>query len=233
MFRVVTILRRIAEGSLSSILLIGVIALAGLSPTIDVLIADGSLPAMLFLLAIAIVSADLIAKLISIFQTTFPDLIPKIDQSEFKRASLLRRLKTGQTLAVLSGAHLARVVLFLVIFASLGVTYSAAPGAVQQNLFGEFGGAAATEAFLREGIAGAFSYFLFFLGPDTLAPLTEAVSPERLQPASVDGDVFLAGIRLYGLAFILAVFRALLTPLIIVRARGRAAHVTTDQGTGS
>lgn len=225
MFRVINIARRVLEGSLLSIFLIGVIAIAGISPTISMLIADRSLASLALLLVIAIVLADLIAKLIAIFQITFPDLIPKLDDGELKRASLLRRLRAGQTMALLSGAYLARIALFLLIFALLGVTYTAAPTAVQNHLFGELTAASAIEVFLREGVAGAVGYFLFFLGPNSLTPITDAISPDRLVSSSADGDVFLAGIRLYGLAFVFAVLRALLTPVIFMRARNRAAQV--------
>jgi len=228
MLAIIKLVRRTIEGSVSAIILIAVVAVFGWSDTINMLIADRGLPSILFLLMLAVVLADLIAKIIDIAGRTFPDLIPKLDDDDLKRASLISRLRPGQTVALLSGANAARVVLFVVIFALLGTTYAAAPGAVQENLFGNFGAVNASEAFLREGIAGSIGYFLFFLGPDSLKPITDKIAAERLVSLSVDGDVFLAGIRLYGLAFILAILRTLATPVTYARARLRARKLSDD-----
>jgi hypothetical protein len=202
--------------------LIAVIAALGWSQTINTLIADRSISSSLFLLMLAIVLADLIAKLISVAGSAFPDLIPKVEESDLKRASLIERLRPGQTIALLSGAYTARVFLFIIMFALLGTSYAGTPTEVQQNLFGSYNAVNASEAFLREGLAGSIGYFLFFLGPDNLAPVTNTISSERLVSLSFDGDVFLAGVRLYGLAFALAILRTLATPVTFVRARLRS-----------
>jgi hypothetical protein len=174
---------------------------------------------------LAIVLADLIAKFIGILGSTFPDLVPKLDDEHIKRASLIRRLRPGQTVALLSGANAARVVLFLVMFALLGASYSASPASAQQALFGPLRPVEAIETFLREGIAGSLGYFLFFLGPDTLKPITNAIIAEPLTSPTIDGELFLVGLRLYGLAFVLAILRTLVTPIIYVRARLRARAI--------
>lgn len=222
MLAIIKLVRRTIEGSVVAIILMGAIAALGWSPTINTLIAEQSVTSYTFLLMLAIVLADLIAKMIGIFGSTFPDLIPKVEDDDRKRASLISRLRPGQTVALLSGAYAARVALFVVIFALLGVTYASAPSEAQQNLFGEFDALTASEAFIREGIAGSLGYFLFFLGPNNLAPLTETIAAERLVSLSSDGDVFLAGIRLYGLAFVLAILRTLVTPITYIRAKLRA-----------
>lgn len=225
MLAIVTLVRRTVEGSLSAILLIALVAALGASETINLLIAERSAASILFLLMMAVVLADLIAKLISVVSATFPDLLPKLDEDDLKRASLISRLRPGQTVALLSGANAARVVMFVVIFAALGASYAGAPREVQQTLFGAFEPMAAIEAFIREGIAGSVGYFLFFLGGDKLEPITSAIASERLRSSSVDCDIFLSGIRLYGLAFALAILRTLATPIIYVRARLRARNL--------
>ena len=229
MLGLLNLIRRTIEGSIVAIVLIGVVAVFGVSQTINVLLAERSVAAILFLLALAIVLADLIGKFIGIVSSTFPDLIPKVEDEDLKRASLIERLRPGQTLALLSGAHLARVAMFLVIFALLGASYAAAPNQAQQTLFGDFRALEATETFLREGVAGSFGYFLFFLGPDNLKPVTDMIVTEPLSPATTDGDVFLVGIRLYGLAFVLSMLRVPATPLTYLRARGRARKLPTQQ----
>ena len=226
MLAIVRLVRRTIEGSVSAIILIAIVAFLGWSETINALIADRGVFSILFLLMLAIVLADLIAKIIGIVDRTFPDLIPKLDDDDKKRAWLISRLRPGQTVALLSGAYAARVVLFVVIFALLGSSYSAAPGAVQENLFGNFSAINASEAFLREGVAGSIGYFLFFLGPDSLKPITDTVATERLVSLSPDGDIFLAGIRLYGLAFVLAILRTLATPITYAKARLRARKLS-------
>lgn len=226
MLAIIRLVRRTIEGSVLAIIFVAVVAFLGWSETINMLVADRGVPSILFLLMLAIVLADLIAKLIMIGGRTFPDLIPKVDDDDKKRASLIGRLRPGQTMALLSGAYAARVVLFVVIFALLGLSYSATPAAVQENLFGNYGAIKASEAFLREGVAGSVGYFLFFLGPDNLKPITETIATERLVSLNPDGDIFLAGIRLYGLAFILAILRTLATPVTYARARLRARKLS-------
>jgi hypothetical protein len=228
MLGMIKLLRRTIEGSVLAMVVIAIVAALGASQTIGILLADLSVASVLFLLVIAIVLADLIAKFITIFNATFPDLVPDLDQSDLKRAWLINRLRPGQTLALLSGAYTGRVVLFLIIFAALGVSYSAAPQAAQENLLGDFGALKATETFIRQGVAGSIGYFLFFLGPDNLKPLTSAIIDEPIVSASVDGDVFLAGIRLYGFAFVLAVLRTLVTPVTYVRARLRSRKLSGE-----
>jgi hypothetical protein len=222
MWEIVALIRRMIEGSLLSIFLIGVVAVFGLSETINVLIADHSLPSIVFLLFIIILLADLIAKFIGILGVTFPDLVPKLDDDKLRRASLIRRLRPIQTVTLLSGVYAARLALFLVIFACLGMSYAWAPKAVQESLFGDFTALAAIDAFLREGVAGSIGYFLFFLGPENLKPITDAIVVRPLVPSTLSGDVFLVGLRLYGLALILAVLRTLLTPVTYARARLRS-----------
>ncbi|MCA8888171.1 MAG: hypothetical protein KDA46_05030 [Parvularculaceae bacterium] len=222
MLAIVKFVRRLLEGSVVSILLIAVVALAGRSETINMLLADRSVSSLVFLMMLAVVLADLVAKLIAIFGSTFPDLIPKVDDADRKRASLINRLRPGETVALLSGAYSARVILFVLIFVLLGGSYSATPVAVQNNLVGDFTASDAATAFLREGIAGSLGYFFFFVGPERLENITALITTERLASASIDGDVFLAGIRLYGLAFVLAILRTLVTPITYIRARLRA-----------
>ena len=229
MLAIVKLIRRMIEGSVSAIVLIAVVAYFGWSETINTLVADRSVTSILFLLMLAIVLADLIAKMISIFGKTFPDLIPNVDDDDKKRASLISRLRPGQTMAVLSGAYAARLVLFVVIFGLLGSSYAWAPVEVQENLFGEFDALTASEAFLREGVAGSIGYFLFFIGPDNLAPIKGVITTEQLASVSSDGDVMLAGIRLYGLAFVLAILRMLATPITYIRARLRARKIADDE----
>lgn len=228
MLAIINVVRRTIEGSVVAIILIGGVALLGWSETINALVADRSLAAIAFLLMLAVVLADLIAKIFMILGRTFPDLIPKLEDADVKRASLIKRLRPGQTMALLSGAYAARVVLFVLIFAALGSSYAAAPENAQSILFGDFSAAKAAELFLREGIAGSIGYFLFFLGPDRLAPITDLIASERLVASSSDGDVFLAGIRLYGLAFVLAILRTLATPVTYIRARLRSRTLETD-----
>ncbi|MDI1281828.1 hypothetical protein [Brevundimonas sp.] len=219
------LVRRTIEGSVLSILVIAVVAMLGASETINILLAERTVPSTLFLLVLAIVLADLLGKLISIASSTFPDLIPALDDDDLKRASLIQRLRPGQTVALLSGAYSARLVMFLVIFALMGTSYAFAPKAVQQTLFGDFGAMQAIETFLREGLAGSIGYFLFFLGPDHLKPITSAIIAEPLVSSTVNGDIFLVGIRIYGLAFVLAILRTLVTPITYLRARRRAARL--------
>ena len=221
----INLLRRIIGGSISAILLIGLAALTGVSDTIALLIADGSFWSLLFLLMLAVLLADLIAKFISILSTVFPDLIPKLDDEKLERASIIRRPRPGQPLALLSGAYLARVVLFLAIFALLGVSYAAVPSPVQQTLFGNLSASEAVESFVREGIAGSLGYFLFFLGAGNLAPITQAIVTEPLVTTTIDGDLLLVAIRLYGLAFVLSVLQTLAAPIISLRARLRARRL--------
>lgn len=228
MLALLKVVRRTIEGSVLAIILIAGVAILGWSESINLLVAERSVSASLFLLMLAIVLADLIAKILMIFGRTFPDLVPKVDDDDVKRASLIKRLRPGQTVALLSGAYSARVVLFVVIFALLGSSYAAAPVAVQEKLFGDYSAVNASEAFLREGVAGSIGYFLFFLGPDRLAPITETIATERLAAATPDGDVFLAGIRLYGLAFVLAILRTLATPITYVRARLRSGKIADE-----
>jgi hypothetical protein len=222
----INLLRRIVGGSISAILLIGLVAITGVSETIAMLIADRSFWSLLLLLMLAILLADLIAKFISILSTVFPDLIPKLDDEKLERASIIRRLRPGQTVALLSGAYLARVALFLAIFALLGVSYAAVPAPVQQTLFGNLSAGQAIEAFVREGVAGSLGYFLFFLGPANLAPITQAIVTDPLVTRTIDGDLLLVAIRLYGLAFVLSVLQTLAAPIITLRARLRARRLT-------
>lgn len=219
---VIGIIRRIIGGSVSAILVIAIVAMTGSSQTISMLLAESSPFSLLFLLMLAIVLADLIAKFLSILSSAFPDLIPKLDDEKLKRAAIIRQLRPGQTVALLSSAYLARLVLFIAIFALLGISYAGAAPAVQQNLFGSFSAIGAIEAFLREGIAGSLGYFLFFLGPDNLLPITRAIVPQPLTTSSVDGDLILVGVRLYGLAFVLALLQTLVAPITYIRARLRA-----------
>lgn len=225
MWEILNLVRRSIEGSAAALVLIAIVAAFGISETVNLLLADGSLTSIAFLLMLAVVLADLIAKLISITSSTFPDLIPKLDEQALKRAILIRRLQPGQTLALLSGANAARVALFLVIFALLGASYAAAPAAVQERLFGNFDVLNAIEAFMREGIAGSIGYFLFFLGPENLKPITERIANEPLTASTADADIFLVGIRLYGLALVLALLRTLVMPITYLRARLRARRL--------
>lgn len=227
MWEILKLVRRSLEGSIVALVLIGIVAAFGVSDTVNLLLADGAVASYLFLLVLAIVLADLIAKLISLASSTFPDLVPKIDEQARKRATLITRLQPGQTLALLSGANAGRVALFLVIFALLGISYASAPAAVQERLFGDFSALPAIVAFLREGIAGSVGYFLFFLGPDNLKSITERIATEPLTATTVDGDIFLVGVRLYGLALVLAILRTLVMPITYVRARLRARHLPT------
>ncbi|MDP1631266.1 MAG: hypothetical protein Q8L66_07585 [Caulobacter sp.] len=222
MWEVISLVRRIVEGSVLAVLLIVIVAVLGASETINLLIADRGVSSIIFLLVLTILLADLIAKFIGVVSATFPDLLPKLSDENVKRASLIRRMGLGQTVALLSGAYAARLALFLVIFVLLGMSYASAPKAVQETLFGDFGALAAIDAFLREGVAGSIGYFLFFLGPDNLKPITNAIVTEPLVSSTVNGDVFLVGLRLYGLALILAALRTLLTPIIYARARIRS-----------
>lgn len=228
MLEIVKIIRRVIAGSVSAILFIAVGAILGVSHTINLLLADRSLGSILFLVVIALVSSDLIAKLIAIVNSTFPDLIPDLDKYALKRASLIKRLRPGQTIALLSGAYAARVALFLIIFALLGFGSAATPLEVQTSLLGEFRAGDAIKAFLREGVTGSLGYFLFFLGPDNLKSITKAIVAHPLASATTDGNIFLAGIRLYGFAFVLAALRALVTPITYLRARFRARRLSTN-----
>jgi hypothetical protein len=217
-----TLARRIVGGSVSAILLIALVAITGASQTITQLIADRSPWSLLFLFMLAVLLADLLAKFVGMLSTVFPDLVPKLDNEKLKRASILRRLRPGQTVALLSGAYLARVTFFLAIFSLLGATYAAVPQSVQQSLFGNLGAGDAIEAFIREGIAGSLGYFLFFLGPHNLSPITSAIVAEPLTTSTIDGDLFLVAIRLYGLAFVLSILQTLAAPIIYLRGRLRA-----------
>jgi hypothetical protein len=225
MLGVINLVRRTVEGSIISFVVIAVVAVFGLSATINALLAEITVASMAFLVVIAVVLADLIGRFIAILGLTFPDLIPDVGEGERKRASLIQRLRPGQTLALLSGAYAARLVMFLVIFALMGTSYAFAPQAAQQTLFGDLGVLEAIETFLREGIAGSVGYFLFFLGPRDLQAITGLIVAEPLAPSTVNGDVFLVGVRLYGLAFALSVLRTLATPIIYLRARRRAASL--------
>ncbi|WP_425411061.1 hypothetical protein [Hyphococcus sp.] len=228
MLEIVKIIRRTIEGSLLAMAIIAVAAFLGTSETINILLAERSIPSILFLLMIAIVLADIIAKIITILNTTFPDLVPDVNEADRKKARLIGRLRPGQTMALMSGAYTARVFLFIAIFAALGASYAAAPQAAQENLFGDFTAIEAIEAFIRQGVAGSIGYFLFFLGPDNLKPITGAIMTEDLVSASTDGDVFLAGVRLYGFAFVLAVLRTLFTPVTYLRARLRSRKISDE-----
>ena len=229
MWEILNLVRRSLEGSVVALVLIAIVAMLGVSETINLLLADGSAASILFLLVLAIVLADLIAKLLSLATSTFPDLVPKLDEQALKRATLIKRLRPGQTLALLSGANAARVALFLAIFALLGASYASAPAPVQERLFGNFGALPAIEAFLREGIAGSVGYFLFFLGPDNLKPITEGIAAEPLTASTADGDIFLVGIRLYGLALVLSLLRTLVMPITYIRARLRARRLPSTE----
>ncbi|MBX3481112.1 MAG: hypothetical protein KF842_11985 [Caulobacter sp.] len=227
MLGILNLVRRTIEGSVVAILLIGVIAVFRLSETINALFADHSLASLVFLLVLAIVLADLIGKFVGVVSATFPDIIPKLDDEHLERATLIERLRPGQTLALMSGAYAARLAMFLVIFALLGLSYAWAPPGVQDTLVGRLGPWRAVELFLREGVAGSVSYFLFFLGPENLKPITGAITAEPLAPATLSGDIFLVGIRVYGLAFVLSVLRTLVTPITYARARRRANKLKT------
>ncbi|MGV9006458.1 MAG: hypothetical protein ACOH1H_06940 [Brevundimonas sp.] len=213
------------EGSVLSVLIIALVAVLGVSETINTLLDQPGVSSILFLLVLAIVLADLIGKFLSILISTFPDLIPSLDEADLKRASLIQRLRPGQTLALLSGAYAARLVMFLAIFALLGASYAFAPLAVQETLVGPLGVVEAFNMFVREGIAGSIGYFLFFLGPEHLRPITQAIIAEPLVPATSSGDAFLVGLRIYGLAFMLSVLRTLVTPISYLRARRRARQL--------
>lgn len=226
MLRIIKLVRRTIEGSIVSILTIVIVAILGVSETINILLADRSASSILFLLMLGVIWADLIGKFISIFGSTFPDLVPVVGEDELKRASLIRRLRPVQMVGLLSGAYTARLVMFLVIFALLGTSYAFASPQVQATLFGDLGARDAIETFLREGVAGSIGYFLFFLGPDNLRPITNFILAEPLVSSTVNGDIFLVGIRLYGLAFALALLRTLVAPIVYLRARRRAAHLS-------
>lgn len=228
MLGLVNVLRRLIEGSLVSVLIIALVAMLGVSQTISALLADRTPASILFLLVLAIVLADLIGKFISILSSTFPDLIPTVGRDELRRASLIQRLRPIQTVGLLSGAYAARLAMFLFIFGLLGASYAFAPASVQATLFGDLGALAATETFLREGIAGSIGYFLFFLGPDALKSITGLIVAEPLAASSIDGDIFLVGVRLYGLAFALSFLRALVTPITYLRARRRAVALPAN-----
>jgi len=222
MLGLVNVLRRLIEGSVVSVLIIGLVAILGVSQTISALIADRTLASILFLLVLAIVLADLFGKFISILSSTFPDLIPAVGKDDVSRASLIQRLRPIQTVGLLSGAYAARLAMFLLIFGLLGMSYAFAPASAQATLFGDLGALAAAETFLREGIAGSVGYFLFFLGPDALKSITNLIVDEPLTASTIDGDIFLVGVRLYGLAFALSFLRTLVTPITYLRARRRA-----------
>lgn len=232
MLGIIKLVRRMIEGSILSILIIAILAVFGVSETVNMLLADRSVPSILFLLVLAIVLADLLGKLTSIMSSTFPDLIPALNDDDVKRASLIQRLRPGQTVALLSGAYTARLVMFLFIFALMGTSYAFAPKPVQETLFGDFDAPSAIQTFLREGFAGSVGYFLFFLGPDHLRPITNAIIADPLVPSTVNGDIFLVGIRIYGLAFVLAILRTLVTPITYLRARHRAGRVSASAGAG-
>ncbi|MBU2166277.1 MAG: hypothetical protein KKF88_00395 [Alphaproteobacteria bacterium] len=219
------LLRQIIEGSVVSIVLLAIVAVLGASSTVNLLVREPSAASLLFLLVLAIVLADLIGKFLSILSTTFPDLIPAVEDGDLKRASLIQRLRPGQTVALLSGAYAARLVMFLIIFALLGASYAFAPVAVQETLVGPLGTMEAITVFIREGIAGSIGYFLFFLGPDNLAPVTRAILDQPLTPATPSGDAFLVGIRIYGLAFMFSILRTLVMPITFWRARRRARRL--------
>ncbi len=230
MLGIIKLVRRTIEGSILSIVIIAIVAIFGVSETINLLIAEPSVPSILFLLVLAIVLADLIGKLISILSSTFPDLIPALNDDDLKRASLIQRMRPGQTVALLSGAYVSRLLMFLVIFALMGTSYAFAPKPVQETLFGNFGAMQAIETFLREGLAGSVGYFLFFLGPDHLKPITNAIIADPLVSSTVNGDIFLVGIRVYGLAFVLSILRTLVAPITYVRARRRAGRLSAPAG---
>ncbi|MFW2342834.1 hypothetical protein [Brevundimonas sp.] len=224
------LLRQIIEGSVVSIVLLAIVAVLGVSSTVNLLVREPSAASLLFLLVLAIVLADLIGKFLSILSTTFPDLIPAVDDEDLKRASLIQRLRPGQTVALLSGAYAARLFMFLAIFALLGASYAWAPLAVQETLVGPLGATEAINVFIREGIAGSIGYFLFFLGPDNLAPVTRAILDQPLDPATPSGDTLLVGIRIYGLAFMFSALRTLVMPVTYWRARRRARRLARVEG---
>lgn len=228
MLGLVNVLRRLIEGSVVSVAILALVAILGVSQTISALIADRSLASILFLLVLAIVMADLIGKFISILSSTFPDLIPAIGRDDLNRASLIQRLRPIQTVGLLSGAYVARLAMFLFIFGLLGASYAFAPSSAQATLFGDLGPFAAAETFLREGVAGSVGYFLFFLGPDALKSITSLIVDEPLVASTIDGDIFLVGIRLYGLAFALSFLRTLVTPITYLRARRRAVALPAN-----
>jgi hypothetical protein len=230
MLGIIKAVRRTLEGFVIAFLLIALMGALGASETLNALLADGGAAAMVFLVVIALVLADLIGKFISILSSTFPDLIPDLGEDDLKRASLIQRLRPFQTVALLSGAHAARLVMFLLLFALLGGSYALAPPAVQATLFGDFTVLEAIEIFLREGLAGSVGYFLFFLGPDDLQRVTGLLIDRPLTAASVNGDIFLVGVRLYGLAFVLALLRTLATPVTYLRARRRAVKLPAPAG---
>jgi hypothetical protein len=226
MLGIINLVRRTIEGSVLSILIIAILAVFGVSETVNMALAERSVASMLFLIMLAIVLADLIGKFLTILTATFPDLLPAVDDEDVKRASLIQRLRPGQTVTLLSGAYAARLVMFLLIFGLLGTSYAFAPRPVQDTLFGNLGPLQATEIFLREGLAGSVGYFLFFLGPDHLKPITSAILSEPLVASNVDGDTFLVGLRVYGLAFMLSILRTLATPITYLRARRHADRIT-------
>ena len=78
------LLRQIIEGSVVSIILLAIVAVLGASSTVNLLVREPSAASLLFLLVLAIVLADLIGKFISILSTTFPDLIPAVDDEDLK-----------------------------------------------------------------------------------------------------------------------------------------------------
>jgi hypothetical protein len=230
MLGLINIARRTIEGSILSVLTLLLVAVLGVSETVNTLLTVRSASSILFLLVLAIILADLIGKFISIFSSTFPDLLPALNEEDLKRASLIQRLRPVQTVGLLSGAYAARLVMFLVIFVLLGTSYALAPSQAQASLFGDFGAQDAIEMFLREGLAGSVGYFLFFLGPEHLGAITRGIVTQPLTPATVDGDVFLVGVRLYGLAFVLAVLRTLVSPVTYLRARRRARRLPAPSG---
>ncbi len=115
----------------------------------------------------------------------------------------------------------------VVVMGVMGSGKSAAPPEVQATLFGSFGVAEAIDRFVREGIAGSLGYFLFFLGPGSLDRITSAIIVQPLEAPTIDGDLMLVGIRLYGLAFVLAILQTLVAPIIYLRARLRAHKLAT------
>jgi hypothetical protein len=230
MLGLINIARRMIEGAIISVLTLTLVAVLGVSETVNTLLTVRSAFSLTFLLVLVIILADLIGKFISIFSSTFPDLLPALNEEDLKRASLIQRLRPVQTVGLLSGAYAARLAMFLIIFILLGTSYALAPSQAQASLFGELGALEATEMFLREGVAGSVGYFLFFLGPENLGAITRGLVAQPLTPATVDGDVFLVGIRLYGLAFVLALLRTLVTPITYLRARRRADRLPAPSG---
>lgn len=219
---------RTVEGAISAVLLIAIVSFFGWSPTIDQLLADHSLTSILFLVVVTILLADLIAKMIGILGKAFPDLIPRLKDKDFQLATLLQENTIGKAIMVLTGAQFGRVIIFLVIFTALGWSYAGAPDAAQDQLVGELSGWQATGAFILEGIAGAVGYFLFFLGPENISPIKGFFATETLTSGGIDGDIFLSAIRLYGLAFVFAILRALVTPIVFLRARLRAMKILPE-----